>query len=102
MPNRTLYINNSNWEKFKDEPSMSAVVNALLIQHYAKFDEGDLKHLRTITKRSLKKYPNAVKEMEEVEQATPAEIFEGRTCKAGHPSKDGKYCMNIKCSYFNG
>lgn len=23
------------------------------------------------------------------------------TCKEGHPSKDGKYCSNIKCSYFN-
>ena len=23
------------------------------------------------------------------------------TCKDGHPSRDGKYCSNIKCSYFN-
>ena len=81
---------------------MSGLINTLLMQHYAKYSDEDLKSLRQEISKAKKQFPNAVKEMEEVEQATPAEIFEGRTCKAGHPSKDGKYCMNIKCSYFNG
>lgn len=34
------------------------------------------------------------------EQATPTEIFNGLTCRGGHPSKDGKSCMNMKCAYF--
>lgn len=23
-----------------------------------------------------------------------------QTCKAGHPSKDGKHCSNLKCAYY--
>ena len=95
MPNRTLYINNDNWAKFKDEPAMSELVNVLLMNHYKKFQGEDLKDLREDVKKLKKELK--IKTADEI----AIDAFAGKqlTCPAGHPSKDGRHCNNLKCAY---
>ena len=116
MPNRTLYINNDNWAKFKDEPSMSALVNVLLKHHYEKYRGKDLKDLREKTfevmlRESAKKASEAQKKtIQKANDKIAFDAFNGAntkdfvatgtlTCPAGHPSKDGRHCNNLKCAY---
>lgn len=75
MPHYNVWIRRDHEERFSAEANKSGLINDLLDAHYSK---------------APKVTP----------AASPTEIFNGLTCKAGHPSKDGKHCSNIKCSYY--
>lgn len=42
MVNHTIYFRKENWDKFKDEPQKSELVNLLLSRHYDIFKVGTL------------------------------------------------------------
>lgn len=98
-----IYIRKEN-EAAWEESGKSDWINSLLRPQFKGTDKGVL----------LKAAKQASKSQEETIQKANDKIafdaFNGAntkdftgtlTCKDGHPSKDGKYCSNIKCSYFN-
>ena len=82
MPRVNIYVNNDNYPDFEKEENKSGLINQLLSDHYA----GEEK----------------IRSVVQADKVAVAAFNDQLTCKAGHPSRDGKSCSNIKCSYFGG
>lgn len=57
--NQTIYFRKENWEKFKDEPQKSELVNLLLARHYDIYKQGtlieDVKYVNSVGSPELEK-----------------------------------------------
>lgn len=97
MPHANVWIRKQDYDKWEKLPNKSEFIsNALRGEKLeAVYIEETVTDQVAVVKKPIKR----------VDQMTNDEIavaaFNGLTCKDGHPSKDGKYCSNIKCSYFN-
>lgn len=63
-----IYITPQNEEKLRQEPSMSGLINSLLMQHYAKYTDEELAEMREMT-QELVDYHN---------QKVASDAFAGR------------------------
>lgn len=100
MPNFNIYISSAVVEDFKQEENKSGLVNSLLAQHY------NQAHINSPHGHTLVKPKKAVEELKKLPQIKTADeiaidAFAGKqlTCPAGHPSRDGRHCNNLKCAY---
>lgn len=106
MPHANIWIRKQDYDKWEKIPNKSEFISQALRGEKleAVYIEETVTNQVAVVKKPIKQ------EMTNDEIAVAA--FNGvstkdfvttgtLTCKDGHPSRDGKYCSNIKCSYFN-